>query len=160
MAAAVSVSEEPRSLLLSRKQWRNRQKNKRRQKNKFKVGLALGYGEPLGTSTSEEPLPGQTLSTPLTETAEVEAASGGRAASLRLRMEQRLESARFRYINQQLYTCDSQEAARLFQEDPEAFAVYHRGFARQMAHWPESPVQRLVKYLRHRCVEGSYGSRA
>lgn len=110
---------------LSRRQWRNRQKNKRRQKNKFKAPL---HKAPL--------LPGEP--------------PGDRAASLRLQMEERLDSARFRYINQQLYTCPSHEAARLFQEDPEAFAVYHRGFAQQVAQWPENPVQRFVRYLRNR----------
>ncbi|XP_077200250.1 ribosomal RNA-processing protein 8 [Paroedura picta] len=65
-------------------------------------------------------------------------------------MEERLDSARFRYINQQLYTRPSHEAVRLFQEDPEAFAVYHRGFAQQVARWPENPVLRFVRYLRNR----------
>ncbi|XP_060119768.1 ribosomal RNA-processing protein 8 [Heteronotia binoei] len=123
--------EEKPKQLLTRKQWRNRQKNKRRQKNKFKVGrdaLAL----PLEASPPpQEPL-------------------DRRAAALRLQVEERLDSARFRYINQQLYTRPSREAARLFQEDPEAFAIYHRGFAQQVARWPENPVQRFVRYLRKR----------
>ncbi|XP_054829249.1 ribosomal RNA-processing protein 8 [Eublepharis macularius] len=113
---------------LSRRQWRNRQKNRRRQKNKFKSGAA--------------PQPPRSPSPPQPPT--------GRAASLRLRLEERLEAARFRYLNQQLYSRPSREAARLFQEDPAAFAVYHRGFARQVARWPEKPVQRFVRYLRHR----------
>uniref|UniRef100_A0A8C8AJG5 Ribosomal RNA-processing protein 8 n=1 Tax=Otus sunia TaxID=257818 RepID=A0A8C8AJG5_9STRI len=33
-------------------------------------------------------------------------------------MEQRLLGARFRYLNEQLYTCTSREAARLFQNGP------------------------------------------
>lgn len=65
-----------------------------------------------------------------------------------------MDAARFRYLNQLLYTCPSQKAAQFFQEDPESFAVYHRGFAQQVARWPESPVQRLVHYLRHRLVRG------
>ncbi|NXA43661.1 RRP8 protein, partial [Eudromia elegans] len=74
----------------------------------------------------------------------------GRSGALRTRMEERLLAARFRYINQQLYTCSSQEAARLFRSDPDAFHIYHRGFARQVARWPENPVQRIVRYLRQR----------
>ncbi|XP_042649413.1 ribosomal RNA-processing protein 8 [Tyto alba] len=79
-----------------------------------------------------------------------EAVPPGRSAALRARMEERLLGARFRYINQQLYTSPSREAARLFQSDPEAFEIYHRGFARQVGRWPENPVQRIIRYLRRR----------
>nr|XP_013026102.2 ribosomal RNA-processing protein 8 isoform X1 [Anser cygnoides] len=65
-------------------------------------------------------------------------------------MEERLLSARFRYINQQLYTSSSQEAVKLFQNDPEAFQIYHRGFAQQVGRWPENPVDRIIRYLRKR----------
>ncbi|NXG58517.1 RRP8 protein, partial [Hemiprocne comata] len=74
----------------------------------------------------------------------------GRSASLRARMEERLLSARFRYLNQQLYTSSSHDAARLFQSDPEAFHIYHRGFARQVARWPQNPVDCIIRYLRRR----------
>ncbi|KAF1570649.1 UNVERIFIED_CONTAM: Ribosomal RNA-processing protein 8, partial [Eudyptes pachyrhynchus] len=77
-------------------------------------------------------------------------APSGRSAALRARMEERLLAARFRYINQQLYTSTSQEAAQLFQSDPEAFKIYHRGFAQQVGRWPENPVHRIVRYLRRR----------
>lgn len=65
-------------------------------------------------------------------------------------MEERLLGARFRYINQQLYTSTSREAAQLFQSDPEAFEIYHRGFAQQVGRWPENPVHRIIRYLRRR----------
>ncbi|OPJ72533.1 ribosomal RNA-processing protein 8 [Patagioenas fasciata monilis] len=65
-------------------------------------------------------------------------------------MEERLLGARFRYINQQLYTSSSRDAARLFQSDPEAFEIYHRGFARQVGRWPENPVHRIIRCLRRR----------
>ncbi|NXM60049.1 RRP8 protein, partial [Illadopsis cleaveri] len=74
----------------------------------------------------------------------------GRSAALRARMEERLLGARFRYLNQQLYTGSSQDAARLFRDDPAAFHLYHRGFERQVRRWPERPVQRIVRYLRRR----------
>ncbi|NXQ30953.1 RRP8 protein, partial [Alaudala cheleensis] len=74
----------------------------------------------------------------------------GRSAALRARMEERLLGARFRYLNQQLYTGSSQDAARLFRADPAAFHLYHRGFERQVRRWPERPVQRIVRYLRRR----------
>ncbi|XP_044881125.1 ribosomal RNA-processing protein 8 isoform X4 [Mauremys mutica] len=114
--------------VLSRKQWRNKQKNKRRQKNKFKagvgqdVGQSLGMGQDVGQSLGGGQDVGQgTSALPPSEL----------SGALRARMEERLQSARFRYINQQLYTSSSQEAAWLFQRDPAAFAIYHQGFARQ-----------------------------
>ncbi|XP_039383131.1 ribosomal RNA-processing protein 8 isoform X1 [Mauremys reevesii] len=133
--------------VLSRKQWRNKQKNKRRQKNKFKagvgqdVGQSLGMGQDVGQSLGGGQDVGQGPSAlPPSEL----------SGALRARMEERLQSARFRYINQQLYTSSSQEAAWLFQRDPAAFAIYHRGFARQVGRWPENPVHRIIQYLRGR----------
>ncbi|XP_026577389.1 ribosomal RNA-processing protein 8 isoform X2 [Pseudonaja textilis] len=125
---------------LTRKQWRNRQKNKRRQKNKFKAS----DGRLLASSAADDPLDEQGGPTPDSEV------PGRQTSSLRQRLESRLEAARFRYINQLLYTRSSQEAAQLFQEDPEALGVYHRGFALQAAHWPERPVERFVHYLHRR----------
>ncbi|XP_039203954.1 ribosomal RNA-processing protein 8 [Crotalus tigris] len=125
---------------LTRKQWRNQQKNKRRQKNKFKAS----NGQPPASSEAEEPPDDQGSLTPDTEV------PSRQTPSLRQRLESRLDAARFRYINQLLYTHSSQEAAQLFQEDPEALAVYHRGFALQAARWPERPVEHFVHYLRRR----------
>ncbi|XP_041128479.1 ribosomal RNA-processing protein 8 [Polyodon spathula] len=71
-----------------------------------------------------------------------------RSAALRARMEQRLESARFRYINEQLYTSSSQEACKLFHEDHTSFEIYHRGFTAQVARWPHNPVDSIISYIR------------
>lgn len=124
---------------LTRQQWKNRQKNKRRQ-NKLKAGAGeeKEAGMEAGTGAAASELPA------------LEAAPAGRSAALRARMEERLLSARFRYINQQLYTSSSQEAVKLFQDDPEAFQIYHRGFAQQVGRWPENPVDRIIRYLRRR----------
>nr|XP_033805391.1 ribosomal RNA-processing protein 8 isoform X2 [Geotrypetes seraphini] len=73
-----------------------------------------------------------------------------RSAALRSRMEERLKTARFRCINQQLYTSSSQEAQRLFQQDPEAFQIYHYGFSAQLQRWPQNPTDEIIKYLRNR----------
>ncbi|XP_067841652.1 uncharacterized protein rrp8 [Heptranchias perlo] len=73
-----------------------------------------------------------------------------RSAALRSKMEERLKSARFRYINEQLYTSTSGEAQRLFTRDREAFAVYHRGFTAQLERWPENPLDRIIQYIRNR----------
>ncbi|XP_033001597.1 ribosomal RNA-processing protein 8 [Lacerta agilis] len=148
-AAAKDPEEEPRQRL-TRRQWKNRQKNKRRQ-NMFKAGL--GREEPpVASAVAEEPpaVSAAAEEPPSSQDSAAQELLSERAASLRLRMEERLESARFRFINQQLYTSSSQQAVQLFQDDPEALVVYHRGFARQVAQWPENPVQHFVRYLRQR----------
>ena len=72
--------------------------------------------------------------------------------SLRERMEEKLQAARFRYINEQLYTRSGSEAVTLFRDDPEAFDVYHRGFAFQVAKWPVNPVDRVIQYISEKYV--------
>ncbi|KAM7399086.1 hypothetical protein PAMP_018378 [Pampus punctatissimus] len=73
-----------------------------------------------------------------------------RSASLRSRMEQRLESARFRYINEVLYSTSSGEAKRMFGQDPQAFSIYHRGYTAQVERWPANPVDAIISYIQHR----------
>ncbi|MBN3300634.1 RRP8 protein, partial [Amia calva] len=74
----------------------------------------------------------------------------GRSAALRARMELRLESARFRYINQQLYTSSSLEAQQLFCHDRQAFEIYHRGFTAQVQRWPSNPVDSIISYIHNK----------
>ncbi|XP_037630409.1 ribosomal RNA-processing protein 8 [Sebastes umbrosus] len=73
-----------------------------------------------------------------------------RSASLRSRMEQRLESARFRYINEVLYSTSSGEAKRMFKQDPQAFGIYHRGYTTQVQRWPSNPVDAIISYIRQK----------
>ncbi|KAG7262312.1 hypothetical protein CRUP_026952 [Coryphaenoides rupestris] len=78
------------------------------------------------------------------------AAPEDRSASLRCRMEQRLEAARFRYINEVLYTSSSGEAKRMFSQDPQAFGVYHKGFTAQVQRWPANPVDAIIAYIQNK----------
>uniref|UniRef100_H2ZVH4 Ribosomal RNA-processing protein 8 n=1 Tax=Latimeria chalumnae TaxID=7897 RepID=H2ZVH4_LATCH len=79
-----------------------------------------------------------------------EAGPGDRSAALRLKMEERLKSGRFRYLNQQFYTSSSKEARRLFQQDKDAFEIYHQGFAAQVGRWPQNPIDKIISYIRNR----------
>uniref|UniRef100_A0A4W5LYX9 Ribosomal RNA-processing protein 8 n=1 Tax=Hucho hucho TaxID=62062 RepID=A0A4W5LYX9_9TELE len=83
-------------------------------------------------------------------TEEVKEAPADRSAALRSRMEQRLESARFRYINKVLYTTSSGEAKCMFRQDPQAFSIYHRGFTAQVQRWPANPVDAIISSIRHK----------
>ncbi|XP_030600689.1 ribosomal RNA-processing protein 8 [Archocentrus centrarchus] len=73
-----------------------------------------------------------------------------RSASLRCRMEQRLEAARFRYINEVLYSTSSGEAKRMFKQDPQAFWIYHKGYTAQVQRWPANPVDAIISYIQKR----------
>ncbi|KAK9521093.1 hypothetical protein VZT92_020930 [Zoarces viviparus] len=79
-----------------------------------------------------------------------EEAKEDRSASLRSRMVQRLESARFRYINEVLYSTSSGEAKRMFKQDPQAFGIYHRGYTAQVRRWPANPVDAIISYIRQK----------
>ncbi|XP_016072766.1 PREDICTED: ribosomal RNA-processing protein 8 [Miniopterus natalensis] len=127
---------------LSRKQWRNRQKNKRRHKNKFRPPQSPDRS--LTTAPTEETEETEGPPAPTQDSLEA------RAGALRARMAQRLDGARFRYLNEQLYSGPSSAAQRLFQEDPEAFLLYHRGFQSQVKKWPLQPVDRIARDLRQR----------
>lgn len=65
-------------------------------------------------------------------------------------MREKLISARFRHLNETLYTAPSEESFKLFQESPEMFDEYHEGFRRQVKVWPENPVDSFLDDIRAR----------
>ncbi|KAJ4149468.1 25S rRNA (adenine645-N1)-methyltransferase [Fusarium falciforme] len=65
-------------------------------------------------------------------------------------MREKLISARFRHLNETLYTKPSEEAYQLFQDSPEMFDEYHEGFRRQVKVWPENPVDSFLQDIRSR----------
>uniref|UniRef100_F1L9H6 Ribosomal RNA-processing protein 8 n=1 Tax=Ascaris suum TaxID=6253 RepID=F1L9H6_ASCSU len=62
--------------------------------------------------------------------------------------EEKLKSARFRFINEQLYTSSGEEAMKIFREDPLAFEIYHQGYRSQTKKWPFNPVNGVIQWLR------------
>ncbi|KAK3352329.1 methyltransferase-domain-containing protein [Lasiosphaeria hispida] len=69
---------------------------------------------------------------------------------LQASMREKLISARFRHLNETLYTRPSAEAFELFDESPEMFSEYHEGFRRQVDVWPENPVEGYIRELEAR----------
>ncbi|KAK3292310.1 methyltransferase-domain-containing protein [Chaetomium fimeti] len=69
---------------------------------------------------------------------------------LQASMREKLVSARFRHLNETLYTRPSAEAFQLFQDSPEMFTEYHEGFRRQVDVWPENPVDGYIADLKSR----------
>ena len=65
-------------------------------------------------------------------------------------MAQKLVSARFRHLNELLYTTPSSKAANMFASDGPAFAAYHEGFQAQVAVWPSNPVDEFVQEVKTR----------
>lgn len=68
--------------------------------------------------------------------------------SIAEKAREKLNAARFRYLNEQLYTSTGKEALEMFQDDPEAFQVYHHGFQSQVSRWPLNPLDVIIEQLR------------
>ncbi|EJT77714.1 ribosomal RNA-processing protein 8 [Gaeumannomyces tritici R3-111a-1] len=71
---------------------------------------------------------------------------------LQASMRAKLISARFRHLNETLYTRPSAEAYELFGESPDMFAEYHEGFRQQVNVWPENPVDGYIADIRARAA--------
>ena len=67
-------------------------------------------------------------------------------------MRQKLVSARFRHLNETLYTAPSTDALQLFDANPEMFEDYHAGFRQQVEVWPQNPVDKFLATIRARGV--------
>ncbi|KAF2485309.1 methyltransferase-domain-containing protein [Neohortaea acidophila] len=65
-------------------------------------------------------------------------------------MRQKLISARFRHLNETLYTEPSAKAESLFQQNPEMFQDYHAGFRQQVSVWPENPLDKFIIAIQQR----------
>lgn len=114
-----------------------KQSVKREKLRKMLQSLETDRQESLADTTDEPPVPEENV-------------KQDRSASLRSCMEQRLESARFRYINELLYSTSSGEAKHMFKQDPQAFWVYHRGYTAQVQRWPANPVDAIISYIRQK----------
>ncbi|GFN88164.1 ribosomal RNA-processing protein 8 [Plakobranchus ocellatus] len=73
---------------------------------------------------------------------------GAKATAIGSQAQEKLNAARFRYLNEQLYTCQGSDALQLFKEDREAFNVYHTGFENQASKWPVNPVNVIIKQIK------------
>jgi ribosomal RNA-processing protein 8 len=69
---------------------------------------------------------------------------------LQASMRAKLASARFRHLNQSLYTSPSNDALELFTKNPEMYKEYHAGFRQQVEIWPENPVDGYVSLIKAR----------
>lgn len=93
-------------------------------------------------------LPEQPSSTSLAES--LPASAAPKLTPLQAAMRDKLISARFRHLNETLYTRPSEESFNLFQDSPEMFSEYHEGFRQQVKVWPENPVDSFLKDIQTR----------
>jgi ribosomal RNA-processing protein 8 len=74
---------------------------------------------------------------------------------LQAQMQAKLASARFRYLNETLYTSNSSTAFGHFKKDPGTFEEYHAGFRQQVDVWPSNPVDEYISDIKKRAVIGA-----
>lgn len=77
-------------------------------------------------------------------------AASAKLTPLQTAMRQKLIGARFRHLNQTLYTSPSADASTLFDTNPTFFEEYHAGFRSQVESWPENPVDSFVHEIAER----------
>lgn len=144
--------------------WQKRKrkmKNRRRCKNKFKkdedkANVIEKVGEKENENVSEvaQNVSSSSVDSKQTETSaedpvkKVKTSNKKSSDALEDKLVTKLKGSRFRYINEQLYTCNSKEAQNLFDNDPEAFHVYHQGFLSQVKKWPVKPLDQIIQWLK------------
>lgn len=94
--------------------------------------------------------PPKAYTTPIASNRPASPAQFTKFTPLQQRMAAKLTSARFRYLNQTLYTSPSNEAVQLFANSPQAYASYHAGFRAQVAVWPQNPVEGFIEDVKAR----------
>ncbi|XP_031334744.1 ribosomal RNA-processing protein 8 isoform X2 [Photinus pyralis] len=76
------------------------------------------------------------------------------------RMVEKLKAARFRYLNEQMYTNTGKEAKQYFDGDINAYKAYHDGYRLQVSRWPINPIDIIiskVKKLDRKLVVADFG---
>jgi 16S rRNA G1207 methylase RsmC len=78
------------------------------------------------------------------------ASGNSKLSDLQLKFAKKLEGARFRTINEKLYTTKGVESFEEFQKDPKLFDIYHEGFREQASHWPENPLHIIISWIKNK----------
>ncbi|KAH7149988.1 methyltransferase-domain-containing protein [Dactylonectria estremocensis] len=118
-------------------------KQKKAKRNKKQNQNAAGDGEFAAASESTSNAKSKAIT-------KVAAPPAPKLTPLQASMREKLISARFRHLNETLYTRPSEESYNLFDESPEMFDEYHEGFRRQVKVWPENPVDSFLEDIRGR----------
>ncbi|CAK7270381.1 25S rRNA (adenine645-N1)-methyltransferase [Sporothrix epigloea] len=138
------------------KRGKNEKKEKKQDAVVATVGVKPKEQTPGKITKTEKPTPATVAppSTASTALALTLPSPRPKLTPLQASMRAKLISARFRHLNETLYTSPSAEALRLFGESPDMFHAYHEGFRQQVAVWPENPVDGYVAEVRRRAGRG------
>lgn len=68
-------------------------------------------------------------------------------SSFQNKMQQKLQAAKFRYLNEMIYTCSGKEALSYFQQNKDEFQDYHKGYQSQVSKWPINPVDKIIQEI-------------
>eukprot|EP01080_Neovahlkampfia_damariscottae_P005137 gene5137-8743_t len=74
--------------------------------------------------------------------------------------QKKLEGAKFRVLNEQLYTYTSDDSKKMFSEDPSLFQDYHAGYSMSMKEWPHKPINTMINFVKKKkknVVVGDFG---
>lgn len=74
--------------------------------------------------------------------------SKGGLSALQATFKKKLEGAKFRMINEVLYSSKGEKSFDTFQKDPKLFDIYHEGFREQASHWPDNPLTIIIDWLK------------
>ena len=69
-------------------------------------------------------------------------------SSLQSKFLKKLNGAKFRRLNEDLYTKPSDASFLKFQENPQLFFDYHEGFREQVKSWPKNPLDVIINEIR------------
>ncbi|KAL9100020.1 MAG: hypothetical protein Q9163_004556 [Psora crenata] len=120
-------------------------------RNDSKMSNRSKAGPPVSNTSSAHQKSQETLATIGTNTAP-QPSKQSTLTPLQQKMAQKLTAARFRHLNQTLYTSASADAKKLFSESPQAYESYHLGFRAQVASWPANPIEGFISDLKHRAA--------
>ena len=117
---------------------------KKQQKARKQAETDVNSQEP-SSKPETEPQPNQS-----THSSTHTAPEAKQLTPLQQRMAQKLLSARFRHLNETLYTSPSGFTKEIFDSTPEAYTAYHAGFRAQVSVWPSNPVTEFVNEFKAR----------
>lgn len=110
--------------------------------------------------TAQQPLAQPRPTAPVAHEAAQPGAAARPVSAVQKKLQAKLQGARFRQLNEQLYTTDSSTALALLRAEPELFTAYHDGFREQARRWPVNPLLGLIawaKTLPADAVLGDFG---
>lgn len=69
-------------------------------------------------------------------------------SALQERFQKKLESGKFRMLNEAMYSTTGAESFKLMKHNPELFHLYHAAYSEQVKRWPKNPLDDIISYLK------------